>query len=94
MYKEILLSILFIFLSQCDAECDCGSFHTTTTSIASKNSRIWKGFHAPSRRYPWYVHVLEFHNKDQVQSSGGTLISKKHVLTCAHCVKHISSDHQ
>ena len=92
MYKEILLPItLFIFVSRCGAECDCGTFETITTS---QNSRIWNGFDAPSRRYPWYVHIKEFHKKKEVQSSGGTLISKKHVLTCAHCVKHITSDDQ
>ena len=93
MYKEILLSILFNFVLKCDAACDCGTFQTAIPT-ASKNSKIWKGFDAPSRRYPWYVHVKEFYKKIEVQSSGGTLISKKHVLTCAHCVKHISSDHQ
>ena len=95
-YWQIFLLTLIAIFSQCPGKpsgkkCDCGTFQTS-----SKNSRIWSGNNAPdNKRFPWYIHIKQYQNKDPGPSdnaSGGTLISKKHVLTCVHCVKLVLQD--
>ena len=93
-YWQIFLLSLIALFSQCPGKCigkkcDCGTFQTS-----SKNSRIWNGNNATKLRYPWYIHIKEYKESDPgtASASGGTLISKKHVLTCAHCVEHIIED--
>ena len=92
MYRRIFLLSL-IAISQCHGKsrgkCDCGTFQTSLI-----NSRIWNGNNATKLRYPWYIHIKEYKESDPgtASASGGTLISKKHVLTCAHCVEHIIED--
>ena len=92
MYRRIFLLSLIV-ISQCHGKsrgkCDCGTFQTSLI-----NSRIWNGNNATKLRYPWYIHIKEYKESDPgtASASGGTLISKKHVLTCAHCVKHIIKD--
>ena len=58
------------------------------------NAKIYMGSSSPNNlRYPWYIHVLQCEPKqpfDECYMSGGTLISKRHVLTCAHCVQHVN----
>ena len=94
-YWQIFLLSLIAIFSQCPGKrkgkkCDCGTFQTSLI-----NSRIWNGNNATKLRYPWYIHIKEYKESDPAgtaSASGGTLISKKHVLTCAHCVKHIIKD--
>ena len=81
---------------QCNGKCECGVFIPNKkdgTPIASTNAKIYKGSSSPNNeRYPWYVHVLECGANEAIDhcfNSGGTLISKKHILTCAHCIKHV-----
>ena len=90
MYRQILFLLLLIAISECQDECDCGTFRSSLI-----NSRIWNGNNATKLRYPWYIHIKEYEESDPAgtaSASGGTLISKKHVLTCAHCVQHIIQD--
>ena len=87
-----LIALFSQFPGKCiGKKCDCGTFQTS-----SKNSRIWNGNNAPNnKRYCWYIHIKQYQNKNPGPSddaSGGTLISKKHVLTCVHCVKLVLQD--
>ena len=50
--------------------CECG--------LANGHSEIFGGVEAKPHEYPWNVYVNE--------GCGGSLISKQHVLTAAHCV--------
>jgi len=50
--------------------CDCG--------LANKHTEIFGGVEAKPHEYPWNVYVSV--------GCGGSLISKQHVLTAAHCV--------
>ena len=94
MYERIFLLSLIAILQECHGKCDCGTYPYGDPSAI--NSRIWNGNDANKLRYPWYIHIKEYENPDpdpdSGTASGGTLISKKHVLTCAHCVKFVLQD--
>ena len=51
--------------------CECG--------LANGHSEIFGGVEAKPHEYPWNVYVATV-------GCGGSLISKQHVLTAAHCV--------
>ena len=52
------------------------------------NARIFNGQTASKNQFPWHV-FLEITFKDKrSKTGGGVLISKKHILTCAHVFYH------
>ena len=60
--------------------CKCGQFKLKS------NSRIFNGKDADDYQYPYCVYI-EFNTKSEEVDDyewGGALISKKHILTCAH----------
>ena len=62
-------------------ECQCGQFLTSNSRIFNGNNSTIKG------RYPWHVHLkISFEAFDGEFTCGGVLISKKHVVTTAHCI--------
>ena len=96
MLQRVILLLQAINFLQCNGKCECGVFipnKKDVTPSASTNAKIYKGSSSPNNeRYPWYVHVLECGADEAIDhcfNSGGTLISKKHILTCAHCIKHV-----
>ena len=58
------------------------------TSNTSTNARVFKGKEAIRKQFPWQILIhMKFKNvrgEEENTMSGGTLISRKHVLTAAH----------
>ena len=53
-----------------------------------ENARIFNGQNASNKQFPWHV-FMKVTFKDQRHVLGnGVLISKKHILTCAHVFYH------
>ena len=83
MFKELLMLIGLIQAeSLVNSKCDCGRFDASL--VGNRHKRILNGETAVPHRYPWQV-LLEIHHKMGETRCGGTLISKKHVLTAQHC---------
>ena len=95
--QSVILLLTAIYFSQSNANCDCGKFTPSALhmsqdqTLLGNNAKIYMGSNSPNNlRYPWYVHVLQCgpnEPMDECIMSGGTLISIRHVLTCAHCVQ-------
>ena len=58
-------------------DCNCG--------IANRPNKIYGGQEAQPHEYPWNVYVSSY-RAGKWWMCGGSLISKQHVLTAAHCV--------
>ena len=81
--KCIIILFAILGLSHCLEKC----------GTKNKNARIFNGQDASRNQFPWHVFLVVVfpgipHENDptktQKQSGGGVLISKKHILTCAH----------
>jgi len=59
--------------------CSCGKAN-------SKSLRIVNGQNAEANEFPWQVAL--FSNYGQQFDCGGSIVSKRHVVTAAHCVEH------
>ena len=74
---------------------DWANFSPIVTPTTS-NAKIYMGSSSSNNlRYPWYIHVLQCGPKQPFEEcvmGGGTLISKRHIVTCAHCVKHVNNN--
>ena len=60
--------------------CDCGK--------SNPSSRIVGGMETSPHQFPWNVYV----SLGEIRGCGGSLISKQHVLTAAHCMDPFPSD--
>ena len=80
MAAVLFLLLSFLSLYHCK-KCQCGR-----QSRLKSNARIFNGEDADELQYPYYVYI-QFNmesNKVADYEWGGALISKKHILTCAH----------
>ena len=78
-------------LEACAREkCECGRVEY------SSNARIFNGKAAFEKQFPWQIliQVAYINDKDQKKTtrSGGSLISRKHVLTVAHAFYELEDD--
>jgi hypothetical protein len=90
MFKETVFVVFVIFwkchgidiidldVVKAKKDCNCGR------SLAP--GRILNGENAGEHEYPWQVFVNVFiGDRKYPERCGGSLISKRHVLTAAHC---------
>ena len=83
----ILLSFVCLCsISKSEKTCSCGKFSVAKRD-ANENARIYNGRDAKDGQYPWYIFLKIVDKKcpDGGCVCGGSLISKKHILTAAHC---------
>ena len=85
----LFLTILLFFSNISNAaKCDCG----IVQKGIPQNTRIYKGSDANAGRYPWmiFLKIDAFVATPQQRFSifGGSLISRKHILTAAHPFHH------
>jgi hypothetical protein len=59
--------------------CNCGR--------GLKNPKILNGENATQLEYPWQVWLKVHYHFAGTFSCGGSLISRKHILSAAHCVR-------
>ena len=83
----LLLTILLFFrnISNAAANCDCG----IAQQRILQNTRIYKGSDANAVRYPWQIFLKIIATQvNRYAIFGGSLISRKHILTVAHPFYH------
>ena len=84
----ILLALMGLWsISKSEKSCSCGKLSKAKKGTA-KNSRIYNGRDAKNGQYPWHIYlkiVAQVGPDESYFNCGGSLISRKHILTAAHC---------
>ena len=84
MNQIVVALLVVVFFTSANAyECECGRYFSS-----SSNSRIYGGQNTTSHgRYPWQLLISTKWKGFKFDAScTGVLISRRHVLTAAHCV--------
>ena len=67
-------------------KCQCGQIR-----VNPRVKRVHRGINVPEGSVPWqmYLRILSFRASGGIEKRdyGGVLISKKHIVTCAGCMK-------
>ena len=88
LLKNLVLIFIFMYLSSDTIADDT----ITNDSSLYSNARIYRGQDAPKNKYPFYVDLfIHFENAKNENGDNlkrhhgsGVIISKIHILTCAH----------
>jgi len=75
----------FLLLYQNELICNADYTGKVDVLLDDVHQRICNGHPAANCQFPWVVAILIFKGND-VYLCGGSLISRKWVLTAAHCV--------
>ena len=98
--KVLILLLLIVLLWNISnaEECDCGTLigpkpkDRKTRQIAQErtpqNTRIFKGSDVNADRYPWQIFLKIVATQQDFAIFGGSLISRKHILTASHPFHH------
>ena len=86
MKGQILLLLISLWsISKSEKSCNCGKF-SKAKDRTLQNTRIYNGRDADHEDYPWQIFLKIVPTKWGTPSwCGGSLISRKHILTAAHC---------
>ena len=72
--------------SKSEKSCHCGKFSKTKKGRTLQNTRIYNGRDADHEDYPWQIFLKIIPPKwGTPMWCSGSLISRKHILTAAHC---------
>ena len=85
MHQIVIALLVAVIITSSNAgDCECGRYFSS-----SSNSRLYGGQNTTTKgRYPWQI-LIEMEWKKPERFTGsctGVLISRRHVLTAAHCV--------
>ena len=85
MKGQILLLLISLWsTSKSEKSCNCGKF-SKAKDRTLQNTRIYNGRDADHKDYPWQILIKIVSTNKILKSCGGSLISRKHILTAAHC---------
>ena len=91
--RIILILVLYfyyisvIYCKKDKTKCECG-IPLPASKKTQNNARIFNGKDAAPKQFPWQVFfeikVKKDDNSIDYSAGGAVLVSKKHILTCAH----------
>ena len=85
MKGQILLLLISLWsTSKSEKSCNCGKF-SKAKDRTLQNTRIYNGRDADHKDYPWQILLKIVATNKILKTCGGSLISRKHILTAAHC---------